>query len=241
MSRSGRQMWLRATVLTVVVEGRRLLQPAVVCTSGNADVHGSFIVLFGYAWVTVSHNRLVNLIGHDDAQRCLCLLEEVSFDLGRVEQPKGKIEGLAEAALLIVVHFAGVYHGTEPQSLVGGPLILVGESGGQSSYDGGQQFCFGHVVGWMDKGEDSVAAVDEWVTVVLGDAARAKGVVEHVVHGAAQGGLGRVGSVGGVFDVDGEDGAVSKVLSSHGAQGGLVSGCPAREGTLLGTVGGQGR
>jgi hypothetical protein len=61
----------------------------------------------------------------------------------------------------------------------------------------------------VDEREDTVAAIDEPVTVLPVDARLEQRCVEHLVQRAAELGLHRIGPAGGALDVEGDYGPVT--------------------------------
>jgi len=190
------------------------MYPSVVPAAGDLNADEWVVCLLVDSVVAVPDDGAIYVLGYDEDQWCRGELELLLHWRG-IEQSERKVEGFAEAAVVVVVDFSGVHDGAKPQPLLGllddrPAYVVVGQEPGEGGDGLVEQDGFGCLVDRVDECKDAVAAVGEGIPVMRADSGRLQGLFEQIVGGVPQVCLDRVGAGRRAFDVDRHDRAVSR-------------------------------
>lgn len=190
----------------------RKAYPALIGDVRQVEVNLELECLSVDPRVAVTNDALVDLAGGHKYE-WVGGGSESGFEFGCVQESEGEIERFSETAVLVVVDLSGVDNSTKPERLVGMAMVVGGQPGAEMGDDGVEDECLGHMVDGMEQSQYAVAPVDVRVVILVSDARDPQGLLQQVVHGAAELGLLGVGATGGTLDVDPDDGAVVRVLA----------------------------
>ena len=116
------------------------------------------------------------------------------------------------------MHLAGVHHRAQPhpQLGLGDGGVVLGQQGGQGRDQPADQDGLRHIIVWPDQDQHPVAAIGQLFQMPGTDPGGLERLLQQVVQDAAEFALGRIGALGGAFDVDRDDRAVHRAAAHRG-------------------------
>jgi hypothetical protein len=150
------------------------VDPALVLVAGdlNGDRPGGSVA--GYAG-EARCDQVVDVAGDNEQDGHWCRFER-RLEAGGIEQAEGNVQGFAEASIGVVVDVPGMHDDADPE-----PAVLparIREAGVVAAHkpaeNGDDKVEQQGLVGWVDQGEQAIAAVSEPVAAARADSRRAR-------------------------------------------------------------------
>lgn len=190
--------------------GRVNPTPVAVTCDVNTDEQAEGVLID--AFIALAHDGPVDVLRDDKDQRVACRSEHL-LDGMSIEQAEGDVQRLAEASVHVIVDFSCMHYGTDPQLLLRPAKarkarVVVGQELIEHGDGLVQQWHLGRLFDWVDESQDTIAAVDEPVTMALADSRRAQRSIGQLIERLAELGLDGIGAGRGTLYVDREDSPV---------------------------------
>jgi len=198
---------------TVLRDFPRDVNPAWVAVACDLNTHDLMECILVDTAIAMAHDRPVDVPRDNEGNRIGRHLE-CPLDGSGIEQAECDIERLSEASVGIVVDFSCMHDDADTQLPWGlanvKACVVVDQEPAESGYGMVQQYCLWRLFHGVDESKDAVATVNEWVTMRRVDFRQAQRLIEQLINLVAKLGLNRIGTGGGLLDVERDDGPVMR-------------------------------